>query len=71
MASVERLKELVGAETRVRVFSAASPTMLMGEGKVIAVCEAPSFLVQAADGSTSCHSSALPVEVETWQRLDR
>lgn len=69
MASVEQLEELLGTETRVRVYSAAAPSVLMGEGKVIAVCEAPSFCVESPNGVKTWHSSRLPVEVETWQHL--
>lgn len=69
MANAEKLKDLVGRDVRVRVHSAASPITLMGEGRVVAYCEAPSFLVEDAAGNKSWHSSELPVQVETWEPL--
>jgi hypothetical protein len=69
MVSVDKIIALLGTDTRVKVYSAASDDVLMGEGVVIAVCEAPSFCVQAPDGTRTWHSTVLPVKVETWQPL--
>jgi hypothetical protein len=71
MVSVDKVMALLGSGTRVKVYSAAAGAgeHLMGEGVVIAVCEAPSFCVQAPDGTRTWHSTVLPVKVETWQPL--
>lgn len=45
-----------------RVLSWGDPTLVMGEGEVIAFCESPTITLRAADGSLSHHSVALPRE---------
>lgn len=52
--------ELLGQ--RVRVLSGADPTHVMGEGEIIAYCDAPTITVRADDGTLTHHSTELPRE---------
>lgn len=57
---VDDPRQLLGRH--VRVLSAADRTLVMGEGEIIAYCEAPTITVRANDGSLTHHSINLPRE---------
>lgn len=54
------LTDLLGQ--RVRVLSLCDPTFVMGEGEIVAYCEAPTITLRADDGTLTHHSTELPRE---------
>ena len=61
------LRSLIGQ--RIRVFDGVDGKTMFGEGEVIGLCEMPTIVIRADDGTIHHHASTLPIEVQRWERL--